>query len=171
MSELIWHIHDYTIPAAYGLLPGKMASREATAMLLAIGLQESAFNARRQGGRGTTPGEGPARGFWQFERAGGVAEILESEDTKEIIAPICRMFLFEPNRAVCHVAIETHDVLAACFARLLLWRDPRTLPSPIEADKGWKIYIRNWRPGAPHPATWARHFNRAWAIVKGEAGE
>jgi hypothetical protein len=172
MTELIWYIYRHTIPSALSLLPGDMDSREAKAMMLAIGLHESEFNARRQGGRGTIPGNGPARGFWQFERMGGVAEILQSDDTKDYIIPICRMFLYEPTPAICHAAIEHHDVLAACFARLLLRRDPRSNPSPIEIEKGYKIYLRNWRPNpdaaAAHAKDWPGNFKRAWQIVKGE---
>ena len=51
-------IPDILDPAAK-LLPG-MDSAKARVMLLAIGLQESRFEHRRQIG-------GPARGFWQFE--------------------------------------------------------------------------------------------------------
>lgn len=168
VSELVWHLHQYTVSAAFSLLPGAMNSREARAMLLAIGYQESAFNARMQGGHGTVRGTGPASGFWQFERAGGVTEILTSEDTKDHAIRICRLFLYEPTPTVIHQAIADHDVLACCFARLLLWRDPRALPSPIEADKGWSIYVSNWRPGRPHPDAWAANFARAWSIVKGD---
>lgn len=166
-ADLLWHVHRHTIPAALALLPGQMDTPEARAMLLAIGLQESEFNARRQGGRGTKPGNGPARGFWQFERSGGVAEILTATDTADLIAPICRMFLYEPNPLVCHAAIEHQDTLAACFARLLLWRDPRALPTMTEPDKGWRIYLARWRPGKPHPETWPSNFADAWALVRG----
>ena len=161
MNDLVSHIYAYTIPAAYSLLPGAMAKREATAMLLAIGLQESRFEHRRQ------MGNGPARGFWQFERGGGVAEILSNASTKPIIEPIVNMFLFQPTPTACHEAIQNHDVLAVCFARLLLWVDPRPMPSPIEHDKGWSIYLQNWRPGKPHPASWEGNFDAAWSIVKG----
>lgn len=162
LTDLVTHIHRYTIPAAYALLPGAMASREATAMLLAIGLQESRFEHRRQ------MGNGPARGFWQFERMGGVNEILTTASTKPIIEPIVRLFLFQPTPTACHEAIQTHDVLATCFARLLLWVDPRPMPSPIEHEKGWSIYLRNWRPGKPHSSTWKSNFEQAWSVVKGE---
>src|SRR5687768_15122347 len=98
--DLIWHIHKCTIPAAFSLLPGQMNSREAEAEMLAIGLHESLFKARVQGRmRALKTLEdldvtaGPARGFWQFERMGGVAEILQSADTKDIAIPICKMFL------------------------------------------------------------------------------
>lgn len=50
---------------ALKLLPS-MDSVRARMMLLAIGLQESRFEHRRQ------LGNGPARGFWQFESGGGV---------------------------------------------------------------------------------------------------
>lgn len=163
MTDLVAHIHGYTIPAALALLPGAMGSREARAMLLAIGLQESRFQHRRQ------MGNGPARGFWQFERAGGVAEILQNSSTKPIIEPIVNMFLFTPTPLACHEAIQNHDVLAVCFARLLLWVDPRPMPSPIEHEKGWRIYLARWRPGKPHEATWRANFDAAWSVVKGEA--
>lgn len=166
VNDLLWHVYRQVLPAAFSLLPGQMHSREAVAMMLAIGLQESAFNARRQGGHGTTPGLGPARGYWQFEKNGGVAEILTSPDTKPIITPICELLLYEPVSLVCHEALQHNDTLAACFARLLLWRDPRAMPSPIESVKGWQIYLRNWRPGKPHQATWREHFDAAWAVVK-----
>lgn len=167
-GELIWHVHERVVPAALSLLPAQMTSPEARAMLLSIGLQESAFNARRQGGRGTVAGQGPARGFWQFERMGGVAEILRHQATGPLIKPIARMLLYEPTPIVCHAAIEHCDVLAACFARLLLWVDPRSLPTSIESAKGWDIYLANWRPGKPHPATWPAYFAQAWRIVRGE---
>lgn len=51
-------------------------------------------------------------------------------------------------------ALQVDDVLAAGFARLLLLTDPKPLPAPEDADGGWAYYIRNWRPGKPHPATW-----------------
>jgi len=160
-DDLLWHIDTHTLPAAFALLPGAMSSREARAMLLATGLQESKFTARRQ-----LP-NGPARGFWQFERAGGVTEILTTPSTKPIIEPIVSLFRFVPTPAACHEAIQNHDVLAACFARLLLWRDPRPMPSELEADKGWQIYLRNWRPGKPHPSEWPGNFERAWQVVRG----
>lgn len=158
-ADLIYHLHERTIPAALALLPAQMTSLEARAMLLAIGLQESAFRHRRQVG-------GPARGFWQFEQLGGVKEILTHATTGPLIQPIARMFLYDPTPASCHAAIEHHDVLAACFARLLLWVDPRSMPTATEAEKGWQIYLANWRPGKPHPADWPHHFATAWAVAR-----
>ena len=178
MIDLLYYTFKQTIPAAYSLLPGQMNTREATAMMLATGLHESAFKARVQGRMrplktldDLNPQAGPARGYWQFERAGGVAEILESPDTKDIAIPICKMFLFDPNRQAVHTALGFNDVLAAVFARLLLWRDPRPMPTPLEYNKGYSIYLRNWRPNpdaaAAHAKDWPKNFNIAWNTVKG----
>src|SRR5690606_35531315 len=60
---------EQAIWPAYALLPSRMDSDRATVMLLAIGLQESRFEHRRQI-------KGPARGFWQFERGGGVRGVM-----------------------------------------------------------------------------------------------
>jgi hypothetical protein len=128
-------------------------------MLIAIGLQESRFLYRRQ------MHDGPARGAWQFERMGGVAGVLDHQKTAPLIAPICELLRYPAESTACHVAIEHNDVLATCLARLLLWMDPRPLPSALEADKGWLIYLATWRPGKPHPETWPAHFAEAWQIV------
>jgi len=45
------------------------------------------------------------------------------------------------------------------FARLLLWTLPSALPTT--ADEGWTQYLDAWRPGKPHPATWAGHWATA----------
>lgn len=176
MTDLIWYVHQWVISSAFALLPGQMNTRESRAMMLAIGLHESGFRARVQGGQvrydKVIRGSGPARGFWQFERAGGVAEILTSPDTKDLVEPICRMMLYEATPAAVHPALADNDVLAAIFCRLLLWRDPRPMPTPNEQEKGYKIYLRNWRPNpeaaARHAGAWSRNFDEAWALVKGE---
>lgn len=166
--ELLYHVNEHVLPSALSLLPATMSSREARAQLLAICLQETECDARRQGGRGTRAGIGPATGLWQFERAGGVKEILSHATTGPIVKPICRLLLYSPTPAIVHAALEHNDTLAAVFARLLLWVDPRTLPTPIEHSKGWSIYLNNWRPGKPHPEKWKANFSQAWAVVKGD---
>lgn len=162
MTDFIWDVYEHTFPAALDLLPGRMDTQAAKAMLLAIGLQESRFRYRRQ------IGPGPARGFWQFEKGGGVKGVLEHPVTKPLIEPICERLCYEPTPDVCHVAIEHNDVLAACFARLLLYSDPALLPEERDGTKGWEQYLRNWRPGKPHPETWPAFYREAWLIVKGQ---
>jgi hypothetical protein len=160
-ADLLWHVDTRVFPAAFDLLPGAMASREARALLLAIGLQESKFKHRVQ-----VP-VAHARGFWQFEKGGGIAGVLGHATTAPIIARVCDVLCYPPTSAACYEAVTDNDTLAACFARLLLWTDPRALPSPIEASKAWKIYLATWRPGKPHPATWAAHYATAWQAVAG----
>lgn len=158
---MITIIHDQIFPAAFTLLPTEMNTPKARALMLAIGLQESRFKHRRQ------LGPGPARGWWQFERGGGVKGVLTHAVTAPIITPIVKTFCYEPTPAVCHLAIEHNDVLACIFARLLLWTVPLPLPEPDEDAHAWAVYIEGWRPGKPHRPTWRRFFEQAWQIVDG----
>lgn len=152
------YIRRLVIPAAYDLLPTHMASAEATAMLLAIGVQESdGFRARAQ------YGNGPARGFWQFERGGGVAGVLEHRGAGPIIAALCEQtFQVSPVPSACHTAIEHNDILAAVFARLLLWTVPGRLPGRLDVDLAWHQYLAGWRPGKPHASKWADSYAVGW---------
>lgn len=59
-----------------------------------------------------------------------------------------------PNDAAIWNAIEHDDVLAAGLARLLLFSDPRPLPDVDNETGAWALYLRTWRPGKPHAATW-----------------
>jgi hypothetical protein len=163
MSELVWHLRQQALPAALALLPGQMDTPEARAMLFAIGYQESEFLYRRQ------LGNGPARGFWQFERMGGVKEILDHAVVGPMIKQVCKTLIIAPTPAACHEAMQFNDVLAACFARLLLYVDPAVLPGRTGGSAlGWKIYLRNWRPGKPGPLRWPRNFKRGWQVVEGD---
>lgn len=167
-DELPWFIYRYIIPATYALLPGKMTSVEATAMLLAIGLQESGFIARQQGGTWNHPGDGPAMSWWQFELNGGVKELLTNPTTKPILNPILALLGYPDHTPVAiHEAMEHNDVLACVMARLLLWIDSAPMPPRTNARAGWTIYLRNWRPGKPHPDEWPDNFDHAWRIITG----
>jgi hypothetical protein len=163
-DEMLWHAHTQVVPAALSLLPGKMDAPAARAMLLATALQESGFAHRVQ-----VPA-GPAHGFWQFERNGGVADVLDHPSTRGVVRPILAGLAYAPaDRPTCYAAIVHNDVLAAVFARLLLWIDPRPMPTALEPQKGWAIYLARWRPGAPRQSAWPAHFDRAWRVVEGAA--
>lgn len=161
------YVVRHVFPVAATLLPPQMSSPEAWAMLVAIGRQESAFLYRRQvaARRGTEAILGPARGWWQFEEGGGVAGVLEHHSTRNIAAEVLNTlgYRLATQRAV-HAAIEHNDVLAACFARLLLWTSAGALPTAREASRGWAMYVSTWRPGKPHESTWSGHFDAAWAV-------
>lgn len=141
-------------------LPEKMYSQEATTMLLAIGYQESGFEDRHQVG-------GPARGFWQFEVA-GVKGVLEHHATAKIAGELCSELGYElPTAPDIHAALEHNDILAACFARLLLWTLPQSLPDLGDGALAWDQYLDAWRPGKPRPEHWRENYNRAKEMLGG----
>ena len=158
MSALMY-LHQQAIPTALSMLPEKMYSAPAEAMMLTIILQESRALYRRQIG-------GPARGFAQFEVT-GVKGVMKHHLTKGFAENILERMHYPFDPVVVHTALEHNDVLAAVFARLLLWTHPAPLPLQGEADKSWEYYLSLWRPGKPHKDTWAEFYQQGWAIAKG----
>lgn len=152
---------DVAIKPALMLLPAKMDTPAACVLLLGTGLQESRFLYRRQ------LGDGPARGLWQFERSGGVRGVLTHPASREHAYRICVARGVNPVAADVHPALEVDDVLAATFARLLMWTDAWRLPIVGDVQGGWDLYIRTWRPGKPHPKTWPALYRQALGAVGG----
>jgi len=152
---------------AYLLLPARMASREASAMILAICLQESGFRFRRQVVRYSEgqPVLGPAKGYAQFEMSGGILGVLRHETTRDHIRKVLDALTYDYEILTSYTAIEHNDVLTAAYARLLLWSDPEPLPAYGQDETAWKYYLRTWRPGKPHRETWNEHLTEAWRIV------
>lgn len=103
-------------------------------------------------------------GFWQFERDGGVAGVLEHPSSRIAAVQVLTVLGYPPEPAVIHKALEHHDVLAACWARLLLWTSPRGLPGATVSPEGWRLYVETWRPGKPHRETWDGFYLRAWTL-------
>ena len=128
-------------------------SIDARRMLLAIGFQESGFHNRLQ------MDGGPARGFWQFERGGGAAGVINHKLTHAPATFVCNWFSIKVSSRAVWEFIGINDTLAAAFARLLLYTDPSPLPST--SMSGWEYYLRNWRPGRPHLDRW----NAAWEFA------
>lgn len=145
---------------ALGMLPAKMTSHAALVMLYAIGLQESRFSDRYQVLNDPTK-KGPARGYWQFERGGGVRGVLEHNASEKLARMICEQRSVEPTPNAVWLALENDDVLAAAFARLLLWTDARALPPPADKHETWDCYVRNWRPGKPWRQKWDGNLSAA----------
>jgi hypothetical protein len=164
-GNLAGFVHAHILPAAYTMLPARMASERASAMLLAIGLQESGFEHRRQI-------NGPACSLWQFERV-GVAGVLGHRRTADDAQAVLRRLKYQPvppgTAQQVHWAMEHNDVLACCLARLLLWTLPEPLPGMEDIDNAWQQYLAAWRPGKPHRQTWSAHYRQAWALVTSSA--
>lgn len=152
-------ISETAISPALALLPERMDTPQARVMLLAIGLQESRFVHRRQIG-------GPARGFWQFEQGGGVRGVLAHTSTRDHAIAVCDEREVAATARDVYNMLEHDDVLAAAFARLLLWTDPARLPRIGDADAALALYLRTWRPGKPHPASWLGLYAQAVAAVE-----
>ncbi|CAB3876447.1 hypothetical protein [Achromobacter ruhlandii] len=155
---------ERAIEPALALLPARMDTPAARVMLLAIGLQESRFEHRRQIG-------GPARGFWQFEKGsrasrGGVWGVYLHPVSKGHLAVLCKAHSVACDPEAIYAALEYDDVLAAGVARLLLWTDTKALPAIGDADAGWVLYLRTWRPGKPKPDSWPPLYRQAAAQVQ-----
>lgn len=160
MITTLAYLHRRVIPAAFDVLPEVMRSPQATAMLLAIALQESELEHRRQ------IGGGPARGFWQFER-GGLTGVRQHSASHDHFAAAMATLRYAPTTptTILQSVLADNDVLACVAARLLLWTLPAALPGSADPDEGWRQYLAAWRPGKPHPATWRGHYTRAWQLV------
>lgn len=161
-------IRAQAIKPVLALLPARMSSPEAEVMLLAIGLQESRFEHRRQLVGSPPRSSGPAKSFWQAEEGGGmVSGLLRYHDdrVRDLAVGLCAVRGVEPAPRALWDAIEQDDVLAAGLARLLLWTDPGRLPRLGDADGAWQLYVRTWRPGKPHRSTWTDLYELALAEV------
>lgn len=154
-------LRDAIISPAMRMLPAMMDTAEARVMLHAIALQESGLAARSQAN------DGPAYGLWQFERGGGVVGVLTHPQSRDLAAWVCRRRNVSPNAQEVWATLATSDVLACCFARLLLWTDPAPLPIIRDVDGAWRLYARTWRPGKPRPVAWPAFYAQA---VQAEMG-
>lgn len=97
---------------------------------------------------GPKTAKGPARSLWQFEQGGGIKGVLHHKITGPLIDGICDRFEISNSTVSCWQAVEENDVLAACFARLLLWTDALKMPGISDAEGAFQLYLRTWRPGA-----------------------
>ena len=159
-QERIAEFYRGALLPALALLPQRMRSLNAERMVIAICLQESRLIHRRQ------LGGGPARGLAQFERDGGVAGVLRHTTTRELAEDVCAARRVAPMASAVYDQLEHDDVLAAAFARLLLWTDP--YPLPTTEPNGWSLYMRTWRPGKPHIRTWPGFWTAADRFLRSE---
>ena len=150
-------IPAHVLPEAFAILPPRMKSAPAILMLLTIQLQEDRALRRRQWPKG------PARGAWQFERTGGVRGVLNHDTTAAIARDVCAARGVAATEQQVWEALEHDDVLACCFARLLLWTDSAPLPAVGDPEAAWACYLRTWRPGKPRPEEWSDNYKEALA--------
>lgn len=159
-KEVVREIATEVIDPMFRLLPEKMNSKEALVLLLAIGLQESRLIHRKQI-------NGPAKGLWQFERNGGVRGVLNHARTSKLAVKFCDACALPSTVEEVYQTLQYDDLLAAGFARLLLWTIPGKLPELGDSEAAWDYYIEGWRPGKPHRHTWDALYALALDYVKG----
>ncbi len=136
---------------------GMPVTDSARVLVMTIAGQESEWRARRQIG-------GPARSYWQFEKFGGVAELFAV--TPKQLATVCADLDIPYDVTTVFEAMAWNDTLACCMARLLIWQDPAPLPQVGDKQASWQYYLRNWRPGAPHPQAWSGFYDQALAAMR-----
>lgn len=145
------------IEPGLSLLPKRMNTPRAQAMVLAIAFQESDLAHRRQV-------KGPARSYLQFERA-GIRGVLTHGASEQHAKDVCQQLDISPSVEAVYHAIEFSDPLAVAFARLLLWTDAAPLPDQHHDREAWAIYLRTWRPGKPHPERFSGSYGVAHDLV------
>ena len=154
---MIETLKSYVIPAALALLPAKMDTPEARAMLVAIALQESNLQYRKQIG-------GPALGFFMWELPQVILVLRH-----EVIGPMALKVLADlaysvgaPPYENIHAAMQHNDILQCAFSRLLLWPDAAPLPKRGDVQGALAAYLRVWRPGKPRPLEFPGNWAKAW---------
>ena len=159
-DELLQFINDQVLTPALAMLPPAFDSQLVRVHLLADGLQESELAHRVQiidGG-----GRGPAHGLWQFERAGGVLGVLSHKASRAYAWRVCDARGVPADSRAVWERLEHDDILAAVFARLLIWTDPYKLPGLDDEAGAYQMYCeRLWRPGKPRPSDWPANWRRA----------
>ncbi|MDP2141297.1 MAG: hypothetical protein Q8L20_10845 [Gammaproteobacteria bacterium] len=162
--------HDFLLASCLKLFPSQYNTPEARAMVIAIGLQESDFKHRQQligNHRNWWQSlSGPAVSYWQFERI-GIRGVLEHRITGPLIRVVLDKLGYPADVETIYKALIHNDILAVCFARLLLFTVPDPLPTRTQPAKAWEQYLWAWRPGKPKPDRWNERFAAAWEIVGG----
>jgi hypothetical protein len=167
--DFYWRVVSPTMKLLSELPGVKMpVSDKATVLVMTIAGQESRWEHRRQIGIGSYhPQKVGARGYWQFESTWGGPVALNDvmQKTPTQLAAVCAHLDVPVDELTLYEALAWNDTLACALARLMLWQDPHPLPEIGNKVAAWDYYIRNWRPGAPHPQTWGDYYDTAVAIT------
>ena len=162
------------LPSVQALFAPEFSSPKASAMLIAIALQESDFQHRQQlvGGvrdwwRSLT---GPAASYWQIERI-GIRGVLEHRKAGHMLRAVLEVLGYPADVETIWSAIRYDNILAVAVARLILWMHPDALPGPAQSHEAWRQHLATWRPGKPKPEKWGACYASAWRIVLDDLGE
>lgn len=136
------------------VMDSKFDSKEVRVLLLAIGMQESAFEDRIQ------KPNGPAHSFWQ-EEPNGIKAVLNNKTTRPYLLNACDVLNINVDWYSIYMDVVNNDELACVVARLLLYADSNPLPTVGDSEGAWQYYLRNWRPGKPRPDDWNKNYKIA----------
>jgi len=140
----------------------------ARVLVTTIAGQEGLWKHRRQIGISEYyPQKVGARSYWQFESTWGGPVALNDilQKTPHQIAAVCSYLDIQCDAHSLYEACAWNDMLACAMARLALWSDPAPLPDYWDKGAGWQYYVRNWKPGAPHPESWSGLHDQAMAAA------
>jgi peptidoglycan L-alanyl-D-glutamate endopeptidase CwlK len=167
-KEILVNVIDPALAELAAL--GVRATDAARAMLYAAGLQESNLTARFQAmPAASAVRKGAGRGLWQM-RPDDVNRVLSGNSTRERSETAANKHVGSVNPHAVWATLEYDDILAAIFARLMLWPDPAALPAPAAANEqaAWDYYVRCWRPAPPRQQGWAANWRAAVENVGGQ---
>lgn len=166
-------IRNGPLAEALLLLPAKMTSFSAEVLVLATQQQEAPNGEQCQ--LPVRPGKcGPARGIFQFERAGGVAGVLQHPASRPHVLEVCRALGVPPTVDGLFAELpSSRDVLDCALARLLYFTESAALPEVGDVEGAWRYYLRTWRPGAftNGTAEKRRELRQKWAVNYANAME
>ncbi len=152
------YAYDLIYDAASQLWPAKMIQIESRALMLAVGLQTSRFEHRRQV-------QGAGRGFWGFDQSGAIHSVLQHPSTRGAIRYVLDKLRYDDSSWTSYVACESNDILAMSFARMLLWIVPGPLPVRGAHQAAWIYYCNAFLPTAVNRETWNAFYDEAWSYV------
>lgn len=164
LTDVIRPVHD-GLMAEFGI----PSTIDADCLSLAIKIQESGDGpVRDQGDPNIT---GPATGLWQFERGGGVWEVLNLAKIAPIFKTLCGRagIRAEADAVWRFFTTPQSDELAAAAARLVIYLDPAPIPPATlaSAAAASAYYHRRWRPGAKRDHDFiTKSWPRAVALVQ-----
>lgn len=142
-------------------LPAKFRGVPAKVEMLSITQQESGLKYRIQ------QPNGPAKGLFQFEMGGGVKGVMTHPASMILANNACKALGVPWTQRDVYDALQFNDYLAVIFARLLLWTNPKPLPTLGDVQAAWDYYEGTWHPGKPHRDTWDAYYAKAVKAVAG----
>ena len=154
------------------LLPGKYDTPQRRVMMIAIAGQESGdWLQTRQIAfyRDGKPVYGKANGVTQFEENGAVKAVLQHVSTSIEAKAVCLRRGVAPLPGDAWRAMAVDQPFNLAFAALLLYSDRAPLPALGDVEGALAYYLRNWRPGKPHPDTWRFYYLAALEFVTGRS--